>query len=255
MPARVRLRMPWVESTGSERRHASTTSASVTFSHLHTTLASGATAAALISSLASGVYTSPTPPGPSSPRLGTITGARFGLKVGSGVISRPASRSSCTTSSAIAGEPAMPGESMPAAWMKDGSEAEGAMIQSPAVDFARAPANEWKASPTSKEGTSRLQELRIVCSTSSFESGSTAGSAQSCWSRAVGPRMRLPQRVFCTRMPLPYGPGHGKRMWLHASPLDFLSSTYSPRRGLIAKESSPIMRATTSEAPPAQLTT
>ena len=43
MPARVRLRIPWVESMGRERRIESTISASVTFSHLHTTLASGAT--------------------------------------------------------------------------------------------------------------------------------------------------------------------------------------------------------------------
>jgi hypothetical protein len=47
MPARVRLRMHWMESTGSERRHASTISSSVTFSHLHTTFSRGETPAEL----------------------------------------------------------------------------------------------------------------------------------------------------------------------------------------------------------------
>mmetsp|Transcript_3797 Transcript_3797/g.7371 ORF Transcript_3797/g.7371 Transcript_3797/m.7371 type:complete len:207 (-) Transcript_3797:774-1394(-) len=206
MPARVRLRMPWIESTGSDRRHASTISASVTFSHLHTTFSSGDTLAELSSSLVSGVKTSPF-----SPSLGVIVAARFGLNVGSASTDSPAFSRSATTSNAIAGEPAIPGESIPAACTIWGSAADCSMIQSPRVDFARAPAKEWKASSVSNEGTSRLQLERIFCRMSSFESGSLP-SGHSCTSRAVGPRMRLPHRVFCTRMPLPYGPGHGKSM-------------------------------------------
>ena len=94
-----------------------------------------------------------------------------------------------TTSRAIAGDPAIPGESMPAAWIMSPSVAQGSMIQSPRLDFARAPAKEWKASLTSKAGTSFWHAERIVDRISSFESGSTVGSAHSCWSRAVGPRI------------------------------------------------------------------
>ena len=118
----------WVESMGKERCMASTTSASVTFSHLHTTLASGAAPAAFTISLSSGVKTRP-----SSPRLGLMTGARLGLNVALGAAQRPALFSRSTTSTAIAGDAAMPGESIPAAWIKCLSLVDGWMIQSPAV--------------------------------------------------------------------------------------------------------------------------
>mmetsp|Transcript_3152 Transcript_3152/g.9832 ORF Transcript_3152/g.9832 Transcript_3152/m.9832 type:complete len:203 (-) Transcript_3152:988-1596(-) len=149
----------------------------------------------------------------------------------------------------------MPGESMPAAWIRSGSVAHRSMIQSPRLDFARAPEKEWKASSVSKSGTRLRQAERMEERTCCFESGSTPGVGHLSTSRAVGPRMRLPQSVFWTRMPLPSGPGQGKRMWLQASPCDFLSKTYSPNRGLIWNDSSPTSRATLSDAPPAQLTT
>eukprot|EP00959_Pyramimonas_sp_CCMP1952_P368863 7726450-Pyramimonas_sp.AAC.1 len=46
---------------------------------------------------------------PFQPSLGTTIGRRFGLNVGSGVRSSPASLSRSTTASAMAGDPASPG--------------------------------------------------------------------------------------------------------------------------------------------------
>ena len=106
-------------------------------------------------------------------------------------------------SSAMAGDAAMPGESIPDAWMKFLSLSEALMIQSPTSVLDRAPENEWIDSSVSKSGTRPRQAARILPSTSSLLSGSVLPSGHSCWSRAVGPRMRLPHRVFCTKMPLP----------------------------------------------------
>ena len=101
-------------------------------------------------------------PSHSALTFGTMTGARRGLNEGSAVRASPASRSSSTTSSAMAGEPAIPGLSIPAALTKLPSADERAMIQSPALDLARAPEKEWNASSTSNEGTSDLHAERMV---------------------------------------------------------------------------------------------
>merc|ERR1712146_675972 len=120
--------MVCVESRGRERLMAVIISASMTFSHLQTMFSSGL------------VYL---PGGPIlmhlKPSLGTMMGARLGLKEGFFASFNPALESRFTISRAMAGLPASPGESMPAAWMNCGCAAEGSMIQSPRVDLALAP--------------------------------------------------------------------------------------------------------------------
>ena len=66
----------------------------------------------------------------------------------------PAECSRLTTSTAMAGDAASPGESTPAAWTNAGAVLDTSMIQSPVDVLARAPANEWITSPASKPGTS-----------------------------------------------------------------------------------------------------
>ena len=73
---------------------------------------------------------------PFIPCFGVMIGALFGLKDVFGGVSSPANRRSLTTSNAIAGEPARPGESMPATCMKLASFFDASMIQSPREDFA-----------------------------------------------------------------------------------------------------------------------
>mmetsp|Transcript_32724 Transcript_32724/g.74600 ORF Transcript_32724/g.74600 Transcript_32724/m.74600 type:complete len:360 (+) Transcript_32724:254-1333(+) len=215
MPARVRLRIACVESTGSEREHAAMISASVTFSHLQTTFSSGDTPIELISSLVSGENTSP-----SSPLLGMMIGARFGLNLGSFGAERPASARRSTTIRAMAGEPAMPGESIPAAWMKLPSLGDRSMIQSPRDDLARAPEKEWMDSLVSKEGTRRRHWERIVLRMSAFESGSCEG-AHLDESRLT--KRHLMHRMFC----LP------PTSYIHAGPYTLLLDAISQvlRRG------------------------
>ena len=60
--------------------------------------------------------------------FGTISGARSGLNSGSGLKLSPASRSSSITRRAMAGEPARPGESIPAAWIRRGALLHASMI-------------------------------------------------------------------------------------------------------------------------------
>ena len=97
--------MPCVESIGSDRCKAVTTSSSVTFSHLHTTFCLGSADA--LSGFAEGFR-------PFQPSFGRIIGARLGLNRGFASSSKPALSSRRTTSNAMAGLPARPGESMPA---------------------------------------------------------------------------------------------------------------------------------------------
>ncbi len=82
-PPRVRLRMAWVESTGSERWQASITSASVTFSHLQ--ICRGASVQATHDESTAGARRARTtfclgsltvPFGPSCARAGAQTGGR-----------------------------------------------------------------------------------------------------------------------------------------------------------------------------------
>mmetsp|Transcript_39196 Transcript_39196/g.124770 ORF Transcript_39196/g.124770 Transcript_39196/m.124770 type:complete len:218 (+) Transcript_39196:2293-2946(+) len=107
-------------------------------------------------------------------------------------------------------EPASPGESIPAAWKNFLQASLSSMIQSPRSDLARAPAKEWYVSPASNDGTSS----RHRCSTNSkICFGVMSRSSGLCMSRAVGPSIRLPQRVVCTSTPLPFtGSGAGKRV-------------------------------------------
>mmetsp|Transcript_34607 Transcript_34607/g.72973 ORF Transcript_34607/g.72973 Transcript_34607/m.72973 type:complete len:215 (-) Transcript_34607:1353-1997(-) len=206
MPARVRLRIAWVESIGRLRRMALTTSNSVTFSHLQITFD------AIFASSASVPFESFFPTGPIlsplMPALGVMMGARLGLKLLFGGVSRPASFRSLTTSSAIAGDPARPGESIPATWMKFPSFADGSMIQSPRELFARAPQKAWNVSLGSKYGHNFLHFERIY----SWTVASDMSRASSLWmSLAVGPKIKFPHRVVCTRTPLPrMGSGQGK---------------------------------------------
>mmetsp|Transcript_19638 Transcript_19638/g.43809 ORF Transcript_19638/g.43809 Transcript_19638/m.43809 type:complete len:205 (+) Transcript_19638:527-1141(+) len=204
--------MPCVESMGRPRCRASTTSASVTFSHLHTTFCFGS-------------VTLPTAPAriPFHPSLGVIIGARMGLKLTSLVKVRPASCSRRTTSRAMAGLPARPGESIPAALMNCLEVAHCPMTQSPVLFLARAPAKVWITSDTSKAGTSSRHLPKIKVRISSVVSAATSGR---CMSRAVGPRMRLPHSVVCTSTPLPStGWGQGNSVWLARCPWFLFSNT------------------------------
>merc|ERR1719401_1133856 len=156
---------------------------------------------------------------------------------------------------AIAGDPAKPGESMPPQFKKRprGSEAEGSITQSPREDLARTPQKEWIVSEASKEGTNsrHLDKMKVMMSSkdSVFVSASST-------SRAVGPKIRLPHRVFCTSTPLPFtGCGVGKIILFVLFPWFLWRSRYSPRRGFILNDVSPIMPATLSDATPAQLIT
>ena len=78
-------------------------------------------------------------------------------------------------------------------WMKFLSLSEALMIQSPTSVLDRAPENEWIDSSVVKSGTKPRQAASIFPSTSSLLSGSIFLSGHSCTSRAVGPRMRLPE--------------------------------------------------------------
>mmetsp|Transcript_39199 Transcript_39199/g.124799 ORF Transcript_39199/g.124799 Transcript_39199/m.124799 type:complete len:234 (+) Transcript_39199:3010-3711(+) len=201
MPARVRRRMCWVVSTEPPARWtASTISDSVTFSHLHITFFLGS----IEGSSALPSFS------PFHPRLGTMIGGRIGSKSLLGVEERPDACSMLTISMAMAGEPASPGESIPAAWKNFLQASLSSMIQSPRSDLARAPAKEWYVSPASNDGTSS----RHRCSTNSkICFGVMSRSSGLCMSRAVGPSIRLPQRVVCTSTPLPFtGSGAGKRV-------------------------------------------
>mmetsp|Transcript_2643 Transcript_2643/g.4269 ORF Transcript_2643/g.4269 Transcript_2643/m.4269 type:complete len:201 (-) Transcript_2643:950-1552(-) len=167
-------------------------------------------------------------------------------------------------SSAIAGLAAIPGESIEAALMNPGTPAKGPMTQSPVVFFARTPANVWIVLPALKLGTSLRHFIRMYAMMSSVFSSRTAWSttysplASSFFSvsRAVGPRIRLPQSVVCTITPLPYtGCGAGKRTWRDFGPSALLSKMYSPMRGFTLNDVSPTIAAILSEThPPALMT-
>mmetsp|Transcript_29787 Transcript_29787/g.62188 ORF Transcript_29787/g.62188 Transcript_29787/m.62188 type:complete len:224 (+) Transcript_29787:290-961(+) len=223
MPARVRLRMACVESIGRLLRTALTTSNSVTFSHLQITFD------AILASSGSVPLESFFPTGPilspllpilggytSIPAFGVMIGARLGLKLLLGGVSRPASCSSLTTSRAIAGDPASPGESMPATWMKFPSFDDGSMIQSPRELLARAPQKAWNVSFGSKYGQSFLHLDKMYSCT---VAGDIFRASSLCMSRAVGPKIRLPHSVVCTKTPLPKtGSGQGKMVRLVKCP-------------------------------------
>mmetsp|Transcript_19465 Transcript_19465/g.54706 ORF Transcript_19465/g.54706 Transcript_19465/m.54706 type:complete len:222 (+) Transcript_19465:727-1392(+) len=218
MPARVRFLIACVESMGSERRQASTTSPSVTLSHLHTTFLVGSFS--FQGSFLDRVS-------PFQPFLGTMSGARRGLNLGSfSWIGAPLSASILATSSAMAGHAAIPGESMPATLKNPGTSARGPMIQSPVVFLARAPANVWMTLLASKSGTRFLHLERMY--PRMFRPSSPATSSETWYfpsaplaitSRAVGPRIKFPHRVVCTSTPLPYfGWGVGNRVCVHLTP-------------------------------------
>mmetsp|Transcript_2745 Transcript_2745/g.6232 ORF Transcript_2745/g.6232 Transcript_2745/m.6232 type:complete len:231 (+) Transcript_2745:228-920(+) len=186
IPARVLFLIPWVLSMGMLRWQASMTSASVTFSHLHTTFFSGSPSAPTFR--------------PFHPDLGTMIGRRLGLKLGFFSSSSPRSLSMSTIFNAIEGDPARPGESIPAAWRNPSASTDSSMIQSPLSVLARAPLKEWITSLASKPGTNFLQLLNMCRATLSLVERRSSGS----WtSRAVGPKIRFPQIVPWTNTPLP----------------------------------------------------
>ena len=68
-----------------------------------------------------------------------------------------------------------------------------AAVELAVLEMDREPENEWIDSSVLKSGTKPRQAASIFPSTSSLLSGSIFLSGHSCTSRAVGPRMRLPE--------------------------------------------------------------
>ena len=140
---------------------------------------------------------------------------------------------------------------MPATFMNFASFSLGAMMKSSPVLWARMPANEVMTSRVESDGT----DLRAVLKTPFVPSAVVEQSSFSSMSTALGPTSRLPSTVGVTRTPLPIFEGHWNIVCFTLSPTALSMSIYSPLRGIMVIESSPMREATLSQKTPAALTT